>query len=332
MTADKSQLAPSYSLDLPSYISIEYPLRVKNNEKAIQMIGGNENISKCFIEPDKVLQLRLRPDDPYSHPVDATRLISNENLLLKVSIPKKVLLRNNRNIQKSIEDCELNGIKYKVESEANMCQTHKFRDLADFQIIKPESEFVNKFQKSVYKGDLQNIQSFADYIESDFAKKQVFNDEDLDLPPLVRYARVDVPFNYKYMGQLVVDEHGHFRNKRIKLRTIFSEWGKPVPTEYDPPLNTNLEKAKKEIEKMKADNLERLIPNAPAFCFLECIRLVTKLFTLKPVWIRRHIYWMIPAKYRSQLRFALPYVAYTTKTGPWRQSFVNYEKNERGRH
>ncbi|GME95196.1 unnamed protein product [[Candida] boidinii] len=64
-----------------------------------------------------------------------------------------------------------------------------------------------------------------------------------------------------------------------------------------------------------------------SYYLLECIKLLKVLFRLKPIWIRRHLYWMIPHQFGAILRFALPYVAYSVKKGPWRQSYIKFGYN-----
>ncbi|CAL1186940.1 unnamed protein product [Candida parapsilosis] len=42
------------------------------------------------------------------------------------------------------------------------------------------------------------------------------------------------------------------------------------------------------------------------------------MFTIKPIWIRRQLYDIIPDELNKSLKFALPYVSYIYKSGPWR--------------
>ncbi|KAH3670973.1 hypothetical protein OGAPHI_000684 [Ogataea philodendri] len=317
-----NELAPVYNLDAPSYLSIEYPLRVKNVDKAIGMVGGGRTIAQCFIEPEKRLELKLRPGDVYSHPVNSEVCDTTENVLLKLRIPKKVLEKHNRNVQLALQECEQNKIAYESNVEAVLNKTYKFRQLADFQTIHKKSQFTNKFLESVGKADLDKIKQFADYIEEDYKNQSKFENCDLDVPPLIRYARVDIPYNYKYVGNLLIDENGELTRDTVKLHTIFVDWGEKPPSSYDPALQKELEKCENEVQSLKERGLERIVPDSPAYSLLRCIEILEKLFTMKPIWLRRHIGWMLPARLRPQLRFALPYVAYTTKKGPWRQSYI----------
>ena len=319
----KPQLAPTLDLDVPSLLSVEYPLRVKDTEKAIAMIGGREKLKKCFIEPDMKLELRFRPEDPLSHPIHSTVLKNSGNVLVKFRIPKKVLAANNRDIRKSIEQCEKENIKYLIEPFGILKQNYKFRKLADFQKVTKTSEFNNKFNESIRSGNFEKIDGFAEELKESMDEMQKFENKDLDLPSLVRYSREDVSHSYKYFGNLLLDEQGEWVNKAVKLHSIQIQWGDPIPTKYDPKLDVEYNKAIGEVERMKEMNFpDRIIYESVSYHLIECLKIVRKLFDMKPIWIRRHIYWLLPKSLRSQLRFALPFVTYTFKKGPWRHSFI----------
>lgn len=321
----KSRLAPLLDLDVPSLLSVELPLRVKNTEKAIAMIGGSEKLKKCFIEPDMKLELRLRGEDPLSHPIHSTVLKNSKNVLMKFRIPKRILNANNRDIRKSIEQCENEGIKYFVEPYGILKQNYKFRELADFQKITKESSFNKEFSDSIRIGDYEKIQGFAQKLQDQMEQVQTFGDGDLDLPPIIRYARSNVSHNYKYFGNLLIDEHGEWLNKAVKLYTIHIQWEDKIPTDHDPRLDGEYNKAVEDIQNMRSSNIpERIINESPSFHLIECLKIIKKLFELKPIWIRRHIHWLLPKQLRSQLRFALPFVSYTFAKGPWRHSFIKF--------
>ena len=316
--------APSYKLDIPSYLCIEYPLRVKDTNKAIKMVGGSRKISQCFIDPEMKLQLKLRPGDPYSHPVSSSKITSDENVLFKLRIPKRIMDEHRGDVRSALEECEKEGKKYDVEAVGMLSKTYRFRALADFQMITKRSPFMKQFESSLNSGNLDEIKHLSATIQENYSEKQKYTNTNMDLPPLVRYARADVPFNYRYSGNLLLDERGEWQNKAVKLHTIFVHWGETPPRTFDPLLQEEYDKAVLDYATLKETVSERLANESPVFYFLECMKLLRKLFEMKPVWLRRHIYWMLPEKFRTQLRYALPYVAYTTTKGPWRQSFIKF--------
>lgn len=331
-TKKKKSFAHEYSLDIPHLASIEFPLRVKNVDKAVDMVGGKEEIARSFLEQDSKLTLNLRPDDPYSHAINSS-FLDSDNILAKISIPKKILEKNNRDIQKSINECKEKNIKYKFEPYALLDRNYRFRKLADFQLLTRESKFTNQYLNSIHSGNVQNIKQMSDLILTDRTVENLEN-KDYDIPPLLKYAGVDIPFQYDFTRNpfsTYVDEDGNLKavakRKRVILHTIFIEWDQEPPTTFDPELKPLLEKAEKDCKELKENGLERIMMESSSYYLLECIKLLKVLFRLKPIWIRRHLYWMIPHQFGAILRFALPYVAYSVKKGPWRQSYIKFGYN-----
>lgn len=305
-------------LDVPSLISVEYPLNVKNVDCAVNMIGGGrEKIGKCFIDSDMKLELRLR-EDPMAHPL-RSQMVKGENVLLKVKLPKGMAKDG---IREGIEKCVAEGRKWSVEPVGVLKQNYKFRELADFQKID-RGDYTRKFA-SIRNGDYQGIKEFSEEISKRLDDIQGFTKgEDLDIAGLVRYARADISHNYKYFGNLLLDEQGHWLSKGVKLYSIQINWEDETPTTYNPKLDEERKKAEDDIKRMKESNVsEKIIKDSVSTHLLECIEILKKLFEMKPVWIRKQIRWLIPEKLRMQLRFALPFVSYTFKKGPWRHSNI----------
>ena len=311
-------------LDVPSLMSVEYPLRVLNTEKAIELIGGETVLKQCFIDPDLRLQLQLR-NDPLSHPIRSSVQNNKKNVLLKFRIPKRILYGNNGDIRKSIKQCEIEEIDYTVKTCGLLSKNFKFREMSDFQQLKRNSDFNNKFNESIRVGDFNKICQFSNEIGKNIEKIQEFNNNDIDLPSLVRFARLDLPYNYKYFGNLLIDEDGKFVNNAVKLYGIQINYNEKPPLNYDERLQPELEKMKFEMEEIKNSGIDKsLIEESTPYHFLKCLEIVRKLFEMKPVWIRRHIHWLLPKNLRNQLRFTLPYVSYTVSKGPFRHSFIKF--------
>lgn len=319
-----AEQAPVYNLELPSFIGIEFPLKVNNTERAVALIAGGEaTLAKCFIEQDTRLELRLRPQDPYSHPLRSTTIHSNENVLLKFRVPKRVLHKFHGNIQQCLAYCDSHGITYHTETVGMLRQNFKFRQLADFQVLTHRNEFLNEFSHSVRVGDLNKIKQFSSKLEKSLHAHHFFTNDSMDVPPLPRYARTDISHGYKYFGNLLLNEQGEWLNKSVRLHTIQIKWKEPIPTQHDPRLTPQLENAQQEIELMKLNNLpQKSIDESPSCNLVKCIQILDILFDMKPIWIRKHINAILPENLRGVLRFALPFVSYTFVKGPWRHSFV----------
>jgi general transcription factor 3C polypeptide 5 (transcription factor C subunit 1) len=327
------QSAPLLDLDVPSLISIEYPLHIRRNaesrSKAIQMLsGGATKLQKCFIDPDMKLELRLRPGDVNSHPLRSSVIKNSENVLVKFRIPKKVRkMFPGSDVRSALKYCEEHGLKYHVEPTGILKQNYKFRELADFQILTRGSQFMGKFNESIQRGDFKRIEEFSANLATSMSEDRIqsFSNGDLDIPPLVRYARIDIPFNYHYSGNLLLDSTGEWLDKAVKLYPTQIQWGETIPQHHDSRLDEQYERALADVAKMRELGIsEKMINESVPKHFLECLKILKKLFEMKPIWIRRHIHWLLPKELRSQLRFTLPYVSYTFAKGPFRHSFLRY--------
>jgi general transcription factor 3C polypeptide 5 (transcription factor C subunit 1) len=89
-TSTKSQnCAPAHELPTTHFHSIEYPgyVRPESVSKAIHSLGGQSCIDRAFRRSapreDSLLELNLRPDNPFSHPLLGD-LVPTSNVLLRV--------------------------------------------------------------------------------------------------------------------------------------------------------------------------------------------------------------------------------------------------------
>ncbi|KAG8969415.1 tau 95 subunit of transcription factor TFIIIC, partial [Tulasnella sp. 419] len=86
---------PARSFELPQvqFYSIEYPGYVSQNPEslaaAIRSLGGQEAIDNVFRQPRaKLLELRLRPDEPLAHPIPG-EVVNTSKILVEVVRRKK---------------------------------------------------------------------------------------------------------------------------------------------------------------------------------------------------------------------------------------------------
>ena len=86
---DAQKRAPSRELPTTHFYSIEYPgyVRPESVSKAIDTLGGQSSIERAFRrnapKEDSLLELNLRPDNPFSHPLPGD-LVPTNNILLRV--------------------------------------------------------------------------------------------------------------------------------------------------------------------------------------------------------------------------------------------------------
>jgi general transcription factor 3C polypeptide 5 (transcription factor C subunit 1) len=88
-TDSHQKCAPAHELPTTHFYSIEYPgyVRPESIGKAIHTLGGQSSIDKAFRRSapreDSPLELNLRPDNPFSHPLLGD-LVPTNNILLRV--------------------------------------------------------------------------------------------------------------------------------------------------------------------------------------------------------------------------------------------------------
>jgi general transcription factor 3C polypeptide 5 (transcription factor C subunit 1) len=81
--------APAHELPSTHFYSVEYPSYVRPESvcKAVDCLGGQSSIDRAFRrnapKEDSLLELNLRPDNPFSHPLPGD-LVPTNNILLKV--------------------------------------------------------------------------------------------------------------------------------------------------------------------------------------------------------------------------------------------------------
>jgi hypothetical protein len=137
---ESHRLPPLNSPDAHLF-SIEYPGYVKNEpksiEKFVEMCGGMPAIVKGYERSmggrQSNIELRLRPDNPYLHPV-AGEVLHSANLLLKI-------VRRRRKGQDEWQE--------KAEVVGVVSRTCRFRTLGDFQYLPDRSWLVPKLRDAL---------------------------------------------------------------------------------------------------------------------------------------------------------------------------------------
>lgn len=334
------EIAEKHSMDVPHVAAIEVPFIVKNMDKVISMLGGKQKIAQAIDSQnkpsgnqvnslnDKVLELRLR-DDPFHHPIQA--LVNNcEKIVLKVSIPKKSIPNDYKDnpLKYTVRDLiEINskedGPKHKVQPVAIIDKTYSFKAMSDFQAVTKNNKMIQEFKDSCL--NTKNYNTLFNYFDqnesftgiSDFKKSDWFKNDDHQLPPPPVFSPIRFPFDYKYqknpLTTAVKDaESGQIklisRKETLKLHTIIIDFHSNTPNEADPTLMSNL-------KELRSSNLD---PNSLDYLLLGCIDWLKSIFSIKPIWLRKHLEDLASYDFKRVLKQALPYVSYIYKSGPWR--------------
>lgn len=317
----ESTLAESYSMDIPHVAAVELPLNIKNKAKVINALGGRDKISDAIKNSDVPLELRFRKD-PFHHPVQATTS-TNERVLIKVSIPKKVAKQNQEAlVRELIQMSNDDKSAPKIQPIAIIDKTFRFRAMSDFQVITKNNLDVQDITKNVLNAT--NYESLKQYVENhnNFhgymdMNNEYFENKDHHLPPPPVFSPIKYPYDYRYQKNPITsavkdEKSGEMKiiSKKtpFKLHTILIDISTDPPTQPPPKLTANLNKLLD----------QKLSVNSPEYLLVKCIEWCKEMFTIKPIWIRRQLYDIIPDELNKSLKFALPYVSYIYKSGPWR--------------
>ncbi|KAJ3327941.1 tau 95 subunit of transcription factor TFIIIC [Blyttiomyces sp. JEL0837] len=144
---------PAESHPLPNwgFHVIEFPGTIENIENAFTALGGEESIARAFSEELGSLELRFRPNDPFSHPLIG-EVISTSNLVLKVTRRKRKK-PTGPNGTFAPQDQEM-----KTEVVGTVTKTCRFRALADYQYIMDRDDPIFKLRQSMGNYDVQHIE------------------------------------------------------------------------------------------------------------------------------------------------------------------------------
>lgn len=319
---------------------------MKNLKDRLKSPAGNPSNGKGSVIGDKkpnlnsateetssssTLELRLRPNDPYHHPIQSI-LSTSEKVLLKVSIPKDSLPKDYYQNPAKYKVRELlarnNGGKYRIKPVAIIDKTYSFKLIADFQVSTKNNKYVQEFNdKFMSAKTYEDVVEFVQLHQNfqgidDFKNSESYANADHHLPPPPVFSNIKYPFDFRYqknpLTTTIKTETGEVKvvakKDTLKLHTIFIDYSADPPSSPRTPLVQNLEKLT--TSKLEAGSADKLL--------LDCIKWLEEVFEVKPVWLRRHLKDIAPPHLASALKQALPYVTYIYKSGPWRFCNIKY--------
>ncbi|XP_070844987.1 general transcription factor 3C polypeptide 5 [Chaetodon trifascialis] len=272
---------------------VEYPAVVTNVDKMLETLGGEQGVSKTFAHPNRRLELRFRPQDPFCHSLCGNRFPSS-NLLLRV---------RRRVRKKDPKDAEI-----RMDILGVIGTTYKFQGLADFQCLAVHSE--GGTDTSLY-----------DKIILRKSENQEFFEKPMPyfLPPAI-FSRLDSPVDYFYRPDIFHNQLPIIKKSFIGLNrarrphnAIFVSFNDPtVPTECLEAARINwIRVCVKDHDKQVEEQLK-------------------KMFESRPIWSRNAVKANINI-HPDKLKLLLPVCAYYMVTGPWRSLWVRLGYDPRKR-
>ncbi|KAG5351267.1 hypothetical protein C0989_007207 [Termitomyces sp. Mn162] len=137
---DSSLQAPAYPLPQTPFYSIEYPgyVRPTSVSLAVSNLGGQSVLDSAFkraaSKTETLIELKLRPEQPFAHPVPGD-VVPTNNILLKI-VKKR---RKNR-----LEDGAIG--EYTAEAIGVIPKTARFRSMVDYQYQPDMNDPVSKLR------------------------------------------------------------------------------------------------------------------------------------------------------------------------------------------
>ncbi|KAI7880180.1 hypothetical protein K492DRAFT_237447 [Lichtheimia hyalospora FSU 10163] len=282
----------TYTLNDRQFICVEYPGRVNNIDRAIETLGGQQAITAAVENDKNGIELRLRPKDPFSHPISGhVRRIPG--LLLKVT-------RRRRKGQPEDEG------ETKAELLGTVTRTCRFRAMNDFQYVVPKEDRMRQLKEALIKGNVQKILDFRPLTSAE-------EGQDLNSVPPPVFSLREAPFNYGYKQaarviQVKVRQPDGSYAVKLLHKTTKTDAGRQIirynsPTTPSRPL-INMSQLSEE-EKHVAEKLSKYIQD-------------------RPMWTRAGLYHQFPVKEHKYLRSAINLYCYSFRSGPWREMLVRF--------
>ncbi|KAH9973046.1 RNA polymerase III transcription factor IIIC subunit-domain-containing protein, partial [Lactifluus volemus] len=339
--------AQAHDLPTTHFYSIEYPgyVRPESVTKAVHSLGGQSSIDRAFRRnaprEDSLLELNLRPDNPFSHPLLGD-LVPTNNLLLKV-VKRKLKQPPPPDDGSHKEEVGKEDIvgEYTAVAIGVIPKTARFRSMADFQYQPSQEDPLSKLRRAMSALDVEGIREYRitqereDYTVDDPSAMDVDIDPELVgrahpeaqhsnqrsnlrlFPPPI-FSRQGIPQNYNFKSNpmsvttTVVDERTGEEKKRLINKSRWKGFGptsvsfaeKGVPTK--PP--SNVEEVRNQYDQTLVQRLEEH-------------------FRSRPIWTRAALLSQFtPAQAREihNSKVLLPLTCYVFGDGPWRDTMVRF--------
>jgi len=276
---------------------------------------------KVLIEP--VAGVSLRPNDPLAKRLCSTG-VDTRNLLIRVTVPKRTgrkrkrgsddpftLLAEPESRNDSIDAHNLlrrmrdNEDTYRIEPVGMIRETHRFRNLPDFQLRGEDMVVARQLRDHALVPSYDRLRRFRVDTEPGSRDPAAF-------PPPPMLAPNDQPYRYRYQQEASVkftfDEHGtpiaenHSRAPRRVLEWIAND-APEVPQAAPPDWNYRRD---------------------ASVSVVRCVDDMIKILNDRPIVTRRVLANLLPQYSESIIKEATQWVGYSFHAGPWRDSIIKF--------
>ncbi|XP_008322864.1 general transcription factor 3C polypeptide 5 [Cynoglossus semilaevis] len=266
-------------------VCVEYPAVVKSATNMLATLGGEHTVSKTYANPNRRIELRFRPQDPFCHPLCGNRFPS-ANLLLRV---------RRRVGKKDPKDVEIH-----MDLLGVITTTYKFQGMADFQCLAVHTAAGK--DTSLYNKIILHK-----------SENQAFFEQPMPyfLPPAI-FSRLDTPVDYCYRPDSSCNLFPKNNNSNfISLNRIRRPNNAIFVSFSDPTVpSTCLEAAKVNWTKACVKDFDKVAEER-----------IKEMFESRLIWSRNAVRANINL-HPEKLKLLLPVYAYYMVTGPWRSLWV----------
>ncbi|CAG4943942.1 unnamed protein product [Colias eurytheme] len=273
-----------------------FPGIVKNEEKAVQCLGGIKTISQICAQPSKKqLTLSFHPDNPFMKPANADAK-PTAGVLLKVKV-KKTRDKGNTIKTEVVNTSVLGHVK----------KIYKFDTICDFQFLPLKNTNTGKPEcalEDIIPSGLDDL-------------KFMEQPAPLYIVP-GNFIRFDKPINYYYTDKRsYVAKNDDLPDDKDEVHKMRSERGVPIP-KYQ--FNLTDELPTEPHEYFVDIKNSKIIGNQQLEQEFEMVK---KMFEERPIWSYNHIKHHTKIKLAS-LKIILPCLGLHNRTGPWKMSWVKF--------
>lgn len=283
---------------------------------------GDSLVNPSKPRPEPEVGVSLRPDDPYAVKLTSTG-VETRNVLLKITLPRRTGRKRKRGTDDAFEHHDSttastsitapdllrrlrdNENDYVIEPVSMVRETHRFRNLPDFQIKAGDVPIYQELNAHVLRPRWSDLKDF--HLDTTVGLPIMPS-----FPGPPSFAATGQPYRYEYQQAAGVrfqrDEAGNVSslNMQAGIRKLVLPVApdiKQVPT--GPPANLTAHSPSGAVLPRIIDDLKRLLDERP---------LVTTRVALN----------LLPHCGDSAYREATQWVGYSFKAGPFRDTLIKY--------
>ncbi|KAH7904035.1 transcription factor IIIC, subunit 5, partial [Hygrophoropsis aurantiaca] len=337
-----SSEAPEKPLPSTPFYSVEYPGYVQPTSAhlAVRNLGGQSSIDNAFkrtaAKNEALLELHLRPGNPFAHPVPGD-IVATNNIVVKI------VKRKRKKPDGSANPGEEPIIgEYTAEAIGVIHKTARFRSMADYQyqpdmndplvdlrlaMDRMDVDAIRKYkipeEKEDYVVQASNVSQEIDPTLAEQSGEASTTRSNLRLFPPPLFSRQGIPQNYNFkanpssMTTSVINEETGEEKKRLINRGRWKGLG-PVAISHSDA--TIPEYSPATALEVRSQMNQTILPR------------LQELFAERPIWTRTALYNQFSpteAKEIHNSKGLLPLVCYLFQDGPWRDTLVRFKYDPR---